>query len=139
MVYKTPVKSGAHDEMVKGSLDPNGTYLLPEHLETILMFQAKKEFATDDCTDAGGTPPWMEVVEQCRSNCREQRRSSCRGHREHRGFSVDFSVTSVTSVAKKNRMVFFSCDLLVSKCHSYQRAIVSNISGNYSLTPMPLS
>ena len=27
-----------------------------------------------DCMDAGGTPPWMAVVEQCRSNCREQRR-----------------------------------------------------------------
>jgi hypothetical protein len=29
-------------------------YILPEHLETIPMFQAKKEFATDDCMDAGG-------------------------------------------------------------------------------------
>ena len=26
----------------------NSAYLLPEHLETIPMFQAKKEFATED-------------------------------------------------------------------------------------------
>jgi hypothetical protein len=43
-------------------------------------------------------------------SCRERRPSSCRGHREHRGFCVDLSVTFVCSVVNSFPFACFKRD-----------------------------